>query len=90
MNKIPIRRLPRFNLNPIDRDIIRALASTRLKVTPSRIARTINVHPVTVKNRIKPLTQRDIIQCQPKGNRTYCSVDLSKLKKKLKNDFFWR
>lgn len=61
-------------LDPIDRDIIRSLRRVRLGATPSKIAKTINVHPVTVKKRVIRLSEKGILSCKSRGNRTYCKV----------------
>lgn len=90
MSKPPIKKLPEIRLHPIDKDIIRALASTRLKATPSQVSRAIGVHPATAQRRIQGLVKKDIVQCQPRGNRKYCTVDINKLKTKFKKNPFWR
>ncbi|MEK6884579.1 MAG: hypothetical protein AABY22_33410 [Nanoarchaeota archaeon] len=62
-------------LHPIDRDIIRSLAGLKLAVTPSKIAKTINVHPTTVQSHIKELAKRGIADCVEKGNRLMCKIN---------------
>lgn len=73
-------------LHPIDRDIIRALIGTRIKVTPSQISKAIGVHPVTAQNRIKELMKKDFVKCVLKGNRTYCKANVNQIKKMLKKE----
>ena len=76
-------------LHPIDKEILRALIRTNIRVTPSQISKAIGVHPVTAQNRIKELMKRDLVFCKPKGNRTYCKPNMTELKKRLKKDFFY-
>ena len=71
----------KFRLHPIDRDIIRSISSLKLAVTPSKIAKTINVHPTTVQRHVKALSQKGILKCNMKGNRTYCKLERDVLKK---------
>lgn len=73
-------------LHPIDKDILRALIGARVRVTPSQISHAIGVHPVTAKNRIDELMRRNLVKCQPKGNRTYCRANVDLIKKILKKD----
>jgi len=73
-------------LHPIDKEILRALMNSRIKVTPSQISKAIGVHPVTAQNRIKVLMKKDLIKCNLKGNRTYCKPNISELKKLLKKE----
>ena len=68
---------PRFD--PIDREIIRSMKDLKLRVTPSKIANTINVHPSTVKNRLKALDKARITDSIKRGNRT-----LTKLRRPIK------
>lgn len=79
----------RKQLHPIDKEIIRALMGSRIRVTPSQISKAIGIHPVTAQNRIKALMKEDLIICKPKGNRTYCKANLSQLKRMLKKDFLF-
>ena len=76
-------------LHPIDKEILRALIGTKMKVTPSQISKAIGVHPVTAQNRIKELMKKELVKCTPKGNRTYCRpASMNDLKRKLKSNFF--
>ena len=70
-------------LHPIDKEILRALIGTKIKVTPSKISKVIGVHPVTAQNRIKELMKQDLVRCNSRGNRTYCKANLPELKRKL-------
>ena len=63
------------HLDPIDRDILRTLQPLRLKVTPFKIAKAINVHPVTVQRRMQELDRKSLTKCIKKGNRTLCELD---------------
>ena len=65
-------------LNPTDREIIRTLTGLKLKVTPSKIAKTIGVHPSTVQRRLVELDKCKITKCEKKGNRTYCKLKTKK------------
>lgn len=67
-------------LDPIDRDIIRTLTTVRLRVTPTKIARAIYVHPSTVKKRIIRLSALGITDCKKRGNRTMCRLNPRGLK----------
>jgi len=71
-------------LHPIDKEIIRALSRTKVKVTPSQISRAIGVHPVTVQTRIRTFPMSNVVRCSPRGNRTYCKLDRNALRKLLK------
>ncbi len=73
-------------LHPIDKEILRALMRTRIRVTPSQISYAIGVHPVTAQIRIKELMRRDLVKCKPKGNRTYCKPNIDQIKKMLKKE----
>jgi len=77
-------------LHPIDKEIIRALMNSRIRVTPSKISKAINVHPSTAQRRIMELSKNKIISCKKSGNRTYCDpLRINELKKKLKRDFLF-
>ena len=68
-------------LNPTDRDIIRSISGNKLGATPSKIAKTINIHPVTAQKHVQKLSKLGYLDCEKKGNRTYCKVNRDKLKK---------
>ena len=70
-----------IKLHPIDRDIIRSISRIRLGVTPSKIAKTINIHPTTAQRHIFRLTKNGFLLCNKKGNRTYCKVNKDKLRR---------
>jgi predicted transcriptional regulator len=70
-------------LNPTDRDIIRSIRGNKLGVTPSKIAKTINIHPVTAQKHVQKLSKLGYLKCDTKGNRTYCKVNRDRLKKGL-------
>ena len=74
-------------LTPTERDIIRSLIGVKLRVTPAKIARTINVHPVTVQRKIQRELKK-ITDCTKRGNRTMCKLKPN-WKKKMMNDFFF-
>jgi predicted transcriptional regulator len=77
-------------LHPIDKEILRALARSRMKVTPARISRAISIHPLTAQRRIQELSMKKLVNCKRVGNRTYCTpININELKKKLKKDFFF-
>lgn len=69
--------------DPIDRDIIRALMYTPYRVTPSQIARSIGIHPETAIKRIRKLQSAGMVTCVKKGNRTYCRIKKTGLKRNL-------
>ncbi len=73
----------KFKLHPIDRDIIRSISTAKLGVTPSKIAKAINVHATTVQKHVNILSKRGFIDCNKKGNRTYCKINLNKIRKGL-------
>jgi len=70
-------------LDPTDRDIIRCLDKAKMRITPNKIAKAINVHPTTVQNRLKFLDRSNITNCKMRGNRRYCKVN-SNWKNKIK------
>ena len=74
-------------LTPTERDIIRSLIGVKLRVTPSKIAKTINVHPTTVQKKIQRELKK-ITDCTKRGNRTMCKLKPN-WKKKLRDDFFF-
>ncbi|MBS3085306.1 hypothetical protein J4225_01320 [Candidatus Pacearchaeota archaeon] len=57
----------KIRLDPIDRDIIRTIVPLKLAVTPSKIAKTINVHPATVQSRLGKLDKAGITNCKKEG-----------------------
>lgn len=65
-----------MRLDPIDREIIRVLQPLKLPVTPSKIAKTITVHPATVQNRLKRLNKLGITHCEKNGKnkRMNCMI----------------
>lgn len=68
--------------DPIDRDIVRALAPLRRPVTPTKVARTIGIHPATAKSRIENMWKKDkILNCKYKGNRLMCKVNREQMNK---------
>lgn len=72
--------------DPIDKEILRSLAKTRIRVTPSQIAKAINIHPTTAQRRLEKLTKMKLTSCKKIGNRTYCKAQKDierKLKKML-------
>jgi len=60
--------------DPIDRDILKALSKSRLRVTPTKIARAINIHPATAKRRIEILNKKKHVDCKFRGNRLMCKI----------------
>lgn len=75
-------------MHPIDKEILRALAYSKIKVTPAQISKAIGIHPKTAQDRIKIMSSKNLIKCKPKGNRTYCDpLNMKSLKKKLMRDF---
>lgn len=74
----------RDRLDPIDRDILRTLKNVKMRVTPSEVARSINIHPTTAKSRIEFLRDKDMIDCKERGNRWMCKINLSGLIKNKK------
>lgn len=66
-----------IRLDPIDREIIRVLEPLRLPVTPSKIAKTINVHPATVQSRLNRLDKLKITSCEKAGKnkRMSCMIN---------------
>jgi predicted ArsR family transcriptional regulator len=73
-------------LHPYDKEILRALLGTDVKVTPAQIAKVIGIHPQTVKFRIEILNSKGLINCEKKGNRTYCKINREEVIKFLKNN----
>lgn len=63
-----------LKLTPTDREIIRVLTGLKLRVTPAKIARTINVHPATVKKKLLVLDKANITVSMKRGNRTYTKL----------------
>lgn len=85
-----IRRNPFARpLHPIDKEILRAMAATKIKVTPAQVSKAIGIHPRTAQMRMKALSQKDLIKCTPRGNRNYCQVNIPVLKKRLRKDWFY-
>jgi Mn-dependent DtxR family transcriptional regulator len=83
--------MERKPIHPIDKEILRALESTRLKVTPYRISRVIGVHPKTAQIRIRAMCKKGLVQCTKKGNRTYCQrANSEELRKKLSRNYLLR
>lgn len=78
-------------LHPIDRDILRVLMRSRIKVTPSQISKAIGVHPKTAQTRIKELSLKKIINCKHRGNRTYCEpiINTKEMTRRLKRYFLF-
>jgi predicted transcriptional regulator len=77
-------------LHPIDKEIIRALIGTKVKVTPSQISKAIGIHPKTAQDRLREMQLKGLIKCNKKGNRTYCqTININQMKKKLMDDFFF-
>ena len=68
-----------ISFDPIDREILRVLSKARMSATPSKIARTINIHPSTAKVRVQRLSKQGLVELKSRGNRT-----LVKSKKKIK------
>lgn len=76
-------------MHPIDREILRALIKTRIKVTPSQVAKSVGVHPTTAQKRTKNLTRQGFLISSKRGNRTYLKAKSKKeVKKKIKK-FNW-
>ncbi|MBI2632621.1 hypothetical protein HYW75_06455 [Candidatus Pacearchaeota archaeon] len=73
----------KVKFHPIDRDIIRSIRDNRLASTPSKIARTIGIHPVTAQKHIEKLSKQGYLDCKTKGNRTYCKVNEKELRRRL-------
>lgn len=71
-------------LHPIDKEILRALLGTRMRVTPAQISKAIGIHPLTAQVRIKELNKARLVNCLRRGNRTYCKPNISELKKRLR------
>ena len=59
----------------------------KLRVTPARIAKAINVHPATVQRKIS-IDLKKIIDCEKRGNRSMCKLT-EDWKKKARDDFFF-
>jgi len=72
-----------FRFDPINRDILRALSTTQVKVTPSQVAKSIGIHPATAQRRISVLQQKNLVNCNLKGNRTYCKANINLIRKEL-------
>lgn len=68
-------------LHPIDKEILRALMGSKIKVTPSQISKSIGIHPVTAQKRIKELVKINLVKCKLKGNRKYCRINMPKILK---------
>lgn len=78
---MPKKRKP---LHPIDKEILRSLLRSKIKVTPSQISRAIGIHPLTAQKRIDKLVKEELIKCKKEGNRTYCDpIKVQLLVKKL-------
>ncbi|MBI2628838.1 hypothetical protein HYW74_02035 [Candidatus Pacearchaeota archaeon] len=75
---------PFRKLHPIDKEILRAISSTKMKVTPSQVAKQIGVHPVTTQRRMALMGKEKIIQPMPKGNRNYYKSDIDLIRKFLR------
>ncbi len=72
----------KVRFDTIKRKIINFLFKTKLRATPSKIARTIRIHPTTAKNRIQAMTRMKLINCKKRGNRLLCKANRSQIKKK--------
>jgi len=80
-------KLQKIKLDPIDVAILKSLMNTNVKVTPSQIADTINIHPATAKSRILELQERRLVNSFLRGTRLYVKADRdlkNKLRKLLK------
>lgn len=62
-------------IDPIDRDIMRAMSQLKLRVTPSKIASSISVHPATVQRRLVKLDKLKLTNSIKRGNRTYSKLN---------------
>lgn len=71
-------------IHPIDFAILRSMKGLKLRVTPTKIARNIGVHPMTVKNRLIQLRKKHLVDSIQRGNRLYVKIKLLELKKMLK------
>ena len=81
-NKMAPRKKP---LHPFDKVILRALARTKVQVTPTQISRAVGIHPVTAQKHIKYLRSRGVLVAKKTGNRTYVRpLTQARLKKFLK------
>lgn len=67
--------------DPYEESIMRTLARTHKKVTPTEIADYLGIHPNTVKKRIEGLEKKKIVECKKDGKFLYCSVRKDKLPK---------
>jgi len=74
----------KVRFHPIDRDIIKSIRGNKLASTPSKIAKTIGIHPVTAQKHVEKLSKLGYLDCKTKGNRTYCKVNMNKLRRGLK------
>lgn len=73
--KREVKKRKRIGFDPTDRDILRVLNKAKLSATPSKIARTINVHPSTVKNRVQRLNKMNLLTLKSRGNRILVKTD---------------
>ncbi len=64
--------------HPYEESILRTLHKSRRQLTPTKIAKTIGIHPVTVQRRIKNLTKRGMLIHQKRGNRRYYRINSKK------------
>jgi len=60
------------------------LNKAKLRATPSKIARTINIHPSTAKSRVQRLHSMKLVSLKSRGNRTFVKADKAAIKRKLK------
>lgn len=79
-----IKRKKRIGFDPTDREILRVLSRARLSATPSKIARTINIHPSTAKSRVQRLHHMKLVTLKSRGNRIFVKADKAAIKRKLK------
>lgn len=77
----------KIKLTPTEREIIRSLTGLKLRVTPAKIAKTINVHPATVQKKINT-DLRKLIDSEKRGNRNMVKLKAD-WKKKMMEDFFF-
>jgi len=54
---------------------LRVLKGLKLGVTPSKIAKTINVHPNTVRGRLIKLGNLGFTSSRNRGNRIYTKLN---------------
>lgn len=72
--------MKRNPFDPIDTVILKTLDDSKVDLTPTQIAKMINIHPVTAQKRIRNLEKQNLVICKNFGNRTYCVLNRARFK----------